>query len=82
MEYFDLKVGSTLEVITSVSNDSLVVQDVLSEKVPNFMMNCSMFLGSYAIRVAAHHPQVHVWPHPHRPHALDLGAVHLPRRHC
>ncbi|KAJ1278283.1 hypothetical protein BS78_04G068300 [Paspalum vaginatum] len=52
VEYFDLKVGSTSEVITSVSNDSLVVQDVLSEKVPNFVMNCSMFLGSYAIGFA------------------------------
>ncbi|XP_066321361.1 putative multidrug resistance protein isoform X2 [Miscanthus floridulus] len=52
VEYFDLKVGSTSEVITSVSNDSLVVQDVLSEKVPNFVMNCSMFLGSYAVGFA------------------------------
>ncbi|WVZ77543.1 hypothetical protein U9M48_025401 [Paspalum notatum var. saurae] len=52
VEYFDLKVGSTSEVITSVSNDSLVVQDVLGEKVPNFVMNCSMFLGSYAIGFA------------------------------
>jgi ATP-binding cassette, subfamily B (MDR/TAP), member 1 len=48
VEYFDLKVGSTSEVITSVSSDSLVVQDVLGEKVPNFVMNCSLFLGSYA----------------------------------
>jgi ATP-binding cassette, subfamily B (MDR/TAP), member 1 len=39
VKYFDLRVGSTLEVITSVSNDSLVVQDVLSENVPNFVMN-------------------------------------------
>ena len=31
--YFDLHVTSTSEIITSVSNDSLVVQDVLSEKV-------------------------------------------------
>lgn len=31
--YFDLHVTSTAEVITSVSNDSLVIQDVLSEKV-------------------------------------------------
>jgi len=31
--YFDLHVSSTSEVITSVSNDSLVIQDVLSEKV-------------------------------------------------
>ncbi|XP_073002722.1 putative multidrug resistance protein [Typha latifolia] len=49
VEYFDLKVGSTTEVITSVSNDSLVIQDVLSEKVPNFVMNTSMFLGSYTV---------------------------------
>lgn len=31
--YFDLHVTSTSEVITSVSSDSLVIQDVLSEKV-------------------------------------------------
>ncbi|KQJ93765.1 putative multidrug resistance protein [Brachypodium distachyon] len=52
VEYFDLKVGSTAEVIASVSNDSLVVQDVLSEKVPNFVMNVAMFLGSYAVGFA------------------------------
>ncbi|KAF8399360.1 hypothetical protein HHK36_015225 [Tetracentron sinense] len=34
--YFDLKVASTSEVVTSVSNDSLVIQDVLSEKVDRF----------------------------------------------
>ncbi|KAB1211634.1 ABC transporter B family member 15 [Morella rubra] len=45
--YFDLHVTSTSEVITSVSNDSLVIQDVISEKVPNFLMNASMFMGSY-----------------------------------
>ncbi|KDP45428.1 hypothetical protein JCGZ_09677 [Jatropha curcas] len=45
--YFDLHVTSTAEVITSVSNDSLVIQDVLSEKVPNFLMNASMFFGCY-----------------------------------
>ncbi|KAH0972998.1 hypothetical protein GBA52_025154 [Prunus armeniaca] len=45
--YFDLHVTSTSEVITSVSNDSLVIQDVLSEKLPNFLMNASMFSGSY-----------------------------------
>lgn len=31
--YFDLHVTSTAEVITSVSNDSLVIQDAISEKV-------------------------------------------------
>ncbi|PON59406.1 ABC transporter [Parasponia andersonii] len=45
--YFDLHVTSTSEVITSVSNDSLVIQDVLSEKLPNFLMNFAMFAGSY-----------------------------------
>ncbi|KAM0868761.1 hypothetical protein ACQ4PT_041103 [Festuca glaucescens] len=52
VEYFDLKVGSTAGVIASVSNDSLVVQDVLSEKVPNFVMNTAMFLGAYAVGFA------------------------------
>lgn len=32
--YFDLQVSSTAEVVTSVSNDSLVIQDVIGEKVP------------------------------------------------
>ncbi|KAK7316388.1 hypothetical protein VNO77_35392 [Canavalia gladiata] len=50
--YFDLHVTSTSEVITSVSNDSLVIQDVLSEKVPNFLMNASMFVGSYIVAFA------------------------------
>ena len=45
--YFDLHVTSTSEVITSVSNDSLVIQDVLSEKVPNFLMNASKFVAGY-----------------------------------
>ncbi|PPD98097.1 hypothetical protein GOBAR_DD04887 [Gossypium barbadense] len=47
--YFDLHVTSTAEVITSVSNDSLVIQDVLSEKVPNFLMNVAIFVGCYMV---------------------------------
>jgi len=31
--YFDLHGTSTSEVITNVSSDSLIIQDVLSEKV-------------------------------------------------
>lgn len=43
--YFDLHVTSTAEVITSVSNDSLVIQDVLSEKVGSFNAAvCHMFM--------------------------------------
>ncbi|KAL6888375.1 hypothetical protein ACP4OV_009401 [Aristida adscensionis] len=49
VEYFDLRAGSTSEVIATVSNDSLVVQDALSEKLPNFVKNCAFFLGSFAI---------------------------------
>ncbi|XP_057769484.1 ABC transporter B family member 15-like [Salvia miltiorrhiza] len=45
--YFDLHVTSTAEVIQSVSSDSLVIQDSISEKVPVFVMNLSTFLGSY-----------------------------------
>ncbi|KAI3452365.1 hypothetical protein Pfo_009030 [Paulownia fortunei] len=47
--YFDLHVTSTAEVIESVSSDSLVIQDVISEKVPVFVMNLSTFFGSYLV---------------------------------
>ncbi|CAO2046140.1 unnamed protein product [Urochloa humidicola] len=53
VEYFDLKAGSTSDVVTSVSSDSLVVQDALAEKLPNFLMNAAMFLGCYALAFAA-----------------------------
>ncbi|KAM0942675.1 putative ABC-type xenobiotic transporter [Dioscorea sansibarensis] len=49
VEYFDLKVFSTGEIIVSVSSDSLIIQDVISEKVPNFIMCCSIFVGSYIV---------------------------------
>ncbi|PVH65139.1 hypothetical protein PAHAL_2G432900 [Panicum hallii] len=52
VEYFDLNVGSTSEVVTGVSGDTLVVQDALSEKVPNFVMNVTMFVASYAVAFA------------------------------
>ncbi|XP_059670243.1 ABC transporter B family member 15-like [Cornus florida] len=47
--YFDLHVTSTAEVVTSVSSDSLVIQDVISEKVPVFLMNFSTFAGAYIV---------------------------------
>ncbi|CAN0857563.1 ABC transporter B family member 15 [Linum grandiflorum] len=47
--YFDLHVTSTAEVISSVSNDTLVIQDVLSEKVPNLLMNLSTFISCYLV---------------------------------
>ncbi|KAI3409392.1 uncharacterized protein J3R85_019399 [Psidium guajava] len=45
--YFDMHVTSTSDIVTSVSSDSLVIQDVLSEKVPNFLVNVSLFVGTY-----------------------------------
>ncbi|KAH9676223.1 ABC transporter B family member 15 [Citrus sinensis] len=47
--YFDLHVTSTAEIISSVSNDTLVIQDVLSEKLPNFLVNVAVFFGSYIV---------------------------------
>ncbi|GMI68437.1 multi-drug resistance 13, ATP-binding cassette B15 [Hibiscus trionum] len=45
--YFDLNVTSTAEVITSVSNDSLIIQEVISEKVPNLIARAATFIGTY-----------------------------------
>ncbi|KAG2316338.1 hypothetical protein Bca52824_019460 [Brassica carinata] len=42
--YFDLHVTSTSDVITSVSSDSLVIQDL-----PNFLMTASAFVASYIV---------------------------------
>ncbi|KAG9154519.1 hypothetical protein Leryth_014966 [Lithospermum erythrorhizon] len=47
--YFDLHVTSTAEVINSVSGDSLVIQDVISEKVPVFLMNAATFGSAYVV---------------------------------
>ncbi|AES74595.1 putative xenobiotic-transporting ATPase [Medicago truncatula] len=52
VSYFDLHVTSTTDVITSVSSDSLVIQDVLSDKVPNFLVNASRFLSSNIVAFA------------------------------
>lgn len=47
--YFDLHVTSTADVIASVSSDSLVIQECISEKVPVFLMNVAIFIGSYVV---------------------------------
>ncbi|CAA3003694.1 ABC transporter B family member 15-like [Olea europaea subsp. europaea] len=47
--YFDLHVTSTADVIASVSTDSLVIQDAISEKVPVFLMNLWTVVGAYII---------------------------------
>lgn len=43
--YFDMHVTSTSEIITSVSNDSLIIQDVLSEKVGAVMFKKKIILS-------------------------------------
>ncbi|KAL7140886.1 hypothetical protein ABFS83_08G017200 [Erythranthe nasuta] len=47
--YFDLHVSSTAEVIASVSSDSLIIQEVISEKIPVFVMDLSTFVGGYVM---------------------------------
>lgn len=49
--YFDLHVTSTSEVITSVSNDSLVIQDCLSEKVKKKLITCPFLIKAIAILI-------------------------------
>ncbi|GLJ36676.1 hypothetical protein SUGI_0737940 [Cryptomeria japonica] len=45
--FFDTQATTTSQIVTSISNDTLVIQDVFSEKVPNFTVNVSTFLTSY-----------------------------------
>ncbi|KAD7479524.1 hypothetical protein E3N88_02660 [Mikania micrantha] len=45
--YFDLNATSTADVITSVSSDSLIIQEFISEKVPMVVTNVTTFVGAY-----------------------------------
>ncbi|CAL9014517.1 unnamed protein product [Prunus brigantina] len=47
--YFDLHETSTSEVVTSISNDIQIIQDVLSEKVPDFVSKVSTFVAGYTV---------------------------------
>ncbi|PQP94247.1 ABC transporter B family member 15 [Prunus yedoensis var. nudiflora] len=47
--YFDLHETSTSEVVTSISNDIQIIQDVLSEKVPDFVSQVSTFVAGYMV---------------------------------
>ncbi|PON37425.1 ABC transporter type 1, transmembrane domain containing protein [Trema orientale] len=49
MGYFDSHATSTSEVITSISNDSLVIQYVISEKIPHFVAKVSTFISGYVV---------------------------------
>ncbi|KAK8717081.1 hypothetical protein V6N13_044362 [Hibiscus sabdariffa] len=47
--YFDLKETITAEVVTTVSNDTLIIQDVISEKVPSLIATVAVFVGCYLV---------------------------------
>ncbi|EXB47712.1 ABC transporter B family member 22 [Morus notabilis] len=49
LSYFDLYTSNTAEVITTISNDSLIIQDAISEKVPNFVSQVSTFIGGLIV---------------------------------
>ncbi|XP_043694131.1 ABC transporter B family member 15-like [Telopea speciosissima] len=49
VSYFDLKEGSMTDVVSSVSDDTLVIQDFLSEKVPRILANFAGFVGCYVV---------------------------------
>ncbi|KAF3442975.1 hypothetical protein FNV43_RR16893 [Rhamnella rubrinervis] len=46
--FFDSQQATTSEVINSISNDTSLIQEVLSEKVPIFMMHSSVFISGLA----------------------------------
>ncbi|KAJ3695068.1 hypothetical protein LUZ60_000445 [Juncus effusus] len=43
--FFDSKEASTSEIINSISKDTSLIQEVLGEKVPLFLMHLSMFIS-------------------------------------
>ncbi|GLJ58536.1 hypothetical protein SUGI_1456730 [Cryptomeria japonica] len=48
-QFFDTRGISTAEVVNAVTNDTLLIQDVLTEKTPFFIKNVTTFIGSYAV---------------------------------
>ncbi|KAK9039526.1 hypothetical protein V6N11_014724 [Hibiscus sabdariffa] len=47
--YFDLNATSTAEIVTSISNDSLIIQEVISEKIPYLIARGTTFIESYIV---------------------------------
>ncbi|CAI9293275.1 unnamed protein product [Lactuca saligna] len=46
--FFDSQEATTSEIINSISKDTSLLQEVLSEKIPKFLMYTSMFLSGLA----------------------------------
>ncbi|KAL1531163.1 ATP-binding cassette, sub-B (MDR TAP), member 8 [Salvia divinorum] len=49
--FFDTQDATTSEIINSISKDTSLIQEVLSEKVPIFVMNMSVFVSGLAFSV-------------------------------
>ncbi|VFQ84784.1 unnamed protein product [Cuscuta campestris] len=47
--YFDLHVSSSADVIHSVSLDTMLIQDVISEKIPAMLTHMALFISSYVV---------------------------------
>ncbi|MCO5594067.1 hypothetical protein L7F22_048088 [Adiantum nelumboides] len=47
--FFDVQGTDTSDVVNSVAVDTETIQEVLSEKVPHFLVNISTFVGSYVV---------------------------------
>ncbi|KAJ0971430.1 hypothetical protein J5N97_019389 [Dioscorea zingiberensis] len=45
VEFFDSQEATTSEIIDSISRETSLIQEVLSEKVPTFLMNSSVFIS-------------------------------------
>ncbi|CAA3012788.1 ABC transporter B family member 8 [Olea europaea subsp. europaea] len=46
--FFDSQEATTSEIINSISKETCLIQEVLSEKVPKFLMNMSAFISGLA----------------------------------
>ncbi|KAL8265300.1 hypothetical protein R6Q59_023430 [Mikania micrantha] len=46
--FFDSQEATTSEIINSISKDTSLLQEVLSEKVPKFLMHTSVFISGLA----------------------------------
>ncbi|CAK7337503.1 unnamed protein product [Dovyalis caffra] len=46
--FFDSQEATTSEIINSISKDTFLIQEVLSEKVPIFLMHASVFISGLA----------------------------------
>ncbi|PON52778.1 ABC transporter [Trema orientale] len=49
LDYFDLHAPSASDIITAISNDSLIIQEAISEKIPDFVSKVSAFIGGYMV---------------------------------